>query len=86
MEPMATVLIVARNEERVLPRLLRRLEAQTVRDFEVVFIDNMSTDRTPEIVRRFAGSAWIPVTYERMEGTLGALYNRGLTFHVETTS
>jgi len=76
--PAASVIIVAKNEEKVLPRLLARLEKQTMADFELIFIDNMSTDDTPNIVRKFMEKSSVPVKYERMEGTLGALYNRGL--------
>lgn len=74
----ASIILVARNEEKTLPLLFRRLREQTFRDFEVVFIDNMSTDRTPWIVKEFAERSNIPVRYERREGALGSLYNRGI--------
>ncbi len=76
--PSASVVIVARNEEKTLPKLLAMLERQTYRDLELVFIDNMSTDSTPRIVEEFARTTRIPVKYERREGTLGSLYNRGI--------
>ena len=78
MAPRMSVVIVAKNEAKTLPKLLKRLREQTLRDFELVFIDNMSTDETPVIVKRFAEKGDIPVIYERAEGTLGSLYNRAI--------
>ena len=75
----ASVIIVAKNEEKTLPFLLRRLERQTFQDFEIIFIDNMSMDKTPEIVENFANSTQIPLYFERREGVIGALNNYALT-------
>ena len=45
-----SVIIPARNEEKNLPRLLRRLEEQTYEDFEVLVIDDYSTDSTTNVI------------------------------------
>lgn len=52
---MARVAIVirTRNEERWISRCLKMVFAQDYRDFEVVIVDNASTDHTVEIARRF---------------------------------
>jgi GT2 family glycosyltransferase len=47
-----TVVIPARNASAALPRLLASLGAQTVDDFEVVVVDNASTDDTAAVAAR----------------------------------
>ncbi|MDD3480982.1 MAG: glycosyltransferase family A protein [Patescibacteria group bacterium] len=47
----ASVIIRARNEEKWLPTVLKILENQTKKDFEVILVDNESTDKTAEIFR-----------------------------------
>ena len=45
-----SVIIAARNEEKTLPRLLRRLQEQTYQHFEVIVIDDYSTDTTTNVI------------------------------------
>jgi glycosyltransferase involved in cell wall biosynthesis len=45
------VIVPARNEERLLPGLLRALAAQDDPDFTVILVDNASTDRTATLAR-----------------------------------
>ena len=49
--PAVSVLVAARNAERDLPDLIASLERQTVDDFEVLLLDDASTDRTAAIAR-----------------------------------
>ncbi|WP_233827718.1 glycosyltransferase family 2 protein [Paraburkholderia sp. ZP32-5] len=49
----ATVLIPARNAEQTLAETLESLVRQTFRDFDVVLVDDASTDRTVDIARSF---------------------------------
>lgn len=49
--PFVSVVIAARNEAQRLPDLLADLAAQTYADFEVLIVDDRSTDRTAEVVR-----------------------------------
>jgi len=49
-----SVLIPARNEEQNLPTTLAAVLANTGADFEVLVLDDHSTDRTAEIVQAFA--------------------------------
>jgi glycosyltransferase involved in cell wall biosynthesis len=48
-----TVVITTYNYARLLPDALRALAAQTVTDFELLIVDDGSTDNTEEIVEQF---------------------------------
>jgi len=49
--PSLTVVVPLYNKERTITRCLRSILAQTFPDFEVVVIDDGSTDNSPQLVR-----------------------------------
>lgn len=51
--PTVSVIIPAYNAEKFLARAIRSVEAQSFRDFELVVIDDGSTDGTAEVARGF---------------------------------
>lgn len=53
--PTVSVIVPARNEEASLADCLRSLVAQTGVNFEVILVDDHSTDRTREIALSFPG-------------------------------
>lgn len=57
--PGFSVIVPTWNEVRSLPPLLESLQAQTVRDFEVLVSDSGSTDGTEAVARRF-GARYLP--------------------------
>ncbi len=50
---MLSVIIPAFNEENFLPRCLESLKNQKFKDFEIIVVDNNSTDKTAEIAKKF---------------------------------
>ncbi|MGA9263256.1 MAG: glycosyltransferase family A protein, partial [Desulfobacterales bacterium] len=52
--PRVSFAIPVRNGERFLGRALDSLLAQDFDDFEIVVCDNASTDKTIEVMRRYA--------------------------------
>lgn len=52
---LVSIIVPARNEEAALERCLRSLVEQQGTSFEVIVVDDHSTDRTPEIITKFAG-------------------------------
>lgn len=52
--PSISIIVPARNEEHNLPRLLRSLIALDYPAYEVIVVDDASTDATPAIADRYA--------------------------------
>ena len=66
-----SVIIPAYNEENYLRQTLEAILAQDYPDFEVIVIDNASTDRTSDIARSFQ-SRGVKVFLEKNKGTMWA--------------
>lgn len=49
--PAVTICMPSRNHARFLPQTLESALAQTVQDFEIILVDDGSTDETPAILR-----------------------------------
>lgn len=75
-----SIIIPVYNAEKTLAASLDSLRAQRFRDFEAVFVDDGSTDRSPAILEAFAADSGIPCRYVRQERNSGvaAARNRGL--------
>jgi chlorobactene glucosyltransferase len=54
--PLISVIVPARNEGRNIPRCLPALLAQDYPNFELIVIDDRSTDETPRILAELAGN------------------------------
>lgn len=76
--PKVSVLVPVYNVERYLSRCLDSLLAQTLRDIEIICIDDGSTDGSPDILRRYAQrDARVKVITKANSG-YGASMNCGL--------
>jgi chlorobactene glucosyltransferase len=86
--PALSIVVPARNEERSIERCVRSLLAQELADFEVIVVDDRSTDATPAILARIAaedprlrvlGGAALPAGWVGKPWALhqGALVARG---------
>ncbi|MEV4801832.1 CDP-glycerol glycerophosphotransferase family protein [Nonomuraea sp. NPDC049421] len=54
--PDCTVVVITYNDAARLPRAVRSVLGQSLRDLEVIIADDASTDGTPEVARRLAAS------------------------------
>lgn len=76
--PAVSIVMPVRNEGRFLPAALRSLTAQTLKDWELVAVDDGSTDDTPDILALAAlGDPRIRVLKSTGQGLVPAL-NAGL--------
>ncbi len=75
MDMGCSIVVRAYNEEKHLPRLLKGIRAQTVKDVEVIVVDSGSTDRTVEIAEAH-GARIVRIRPE--EFTFGRSLNRGV--------
>ncbi len=76
--PRVSINLCCYNSERYLDETLRSLVNQTYRDWELVIIDDGSTDRTDAIVRRYIAEGW-PIVYHRQTNAgLAAARNEAL--------
>ena len=76
--PAVTVLIPARNAAATLAQTLDSLAAQTFRDFDVLLVDDASTDGTAALADSYAGRLPVRVLpLATNQGMTGAL-NQGL--------
>ncbi|MBN2746629.1 MAG: glycosyltransferase [Bacteroidales bacterium] len=73
-----SIIIIALNEEKYIPQLFESLENQRSRDFEIIFVDSNSTDKTREIAE-FYGQRFREFTLIKLERAMGPGYarNRG---------
>lgn len=53
--PLVSVVILMYNSAKFIPQTLESLLYQTMRDFEVVVVDDCSTDNSVAIAESFAG-------------------------------
>jgi glycosyltransferase involved in cell wall biosynthesis len=60
--PWLSVIIPTYNGQHVLPAALSGIEAQAERDFEVIVIDDDSTDGTKDILKAFSERTKLPLT------------------------
>ena len=76
-----SVIIPVYNAEGCLPVALESLKSQSFRDFEVVFVDDCSTDGTPAVIEAFKNESGIPCEIVRQEinGGVAAARNKGLS-------
>ena len=76
-EPAVSVVITAYNRERVIAEAMRSILCQTVADFELIIVDDGSTDATATIVKSF-GDARVRLVRHGSNRGIPAARNSGL--------
>ena len=70
--PDVTVVVISFNDAARLPRAVRSIQRQTLRNLEIVVVDDASTDDTEAVVRAIALKD-PRVRYERLAENSGGL-------------
>lgn len=77
--PKVSVIVPNYNYAPYLPQRMRTILAQTLDDVEVIYLDDGSTDESPEVVAEFAGDPRVCVLRnETNSGNPFVQWNRGL--------
>jgi glycosyltransferase involved in cell wall biosynthesis len=76
--PLASVVIPAYNAEAFICEALDSVLAQTFTDFEVVVVNDASTDGTAEILREYEGTGRVRVVTHEVNRGLSAARNSGI--------
>ena len=77
-DPLVSVVIPVRNRPRVIASALQSVSAQTLEDWELVVVDDGSTDETPQVLEQWAArDNRIRVVTQDWAG-VSAARNRGL--------
>lgn len=63
MKPLVSCMVAVRNEEKIIERCIRSVLSQTYDNREIIFVNDASTDRTPEILNRYAAQGLIRVIH-----------------------
>lgn len=69
--PLITVIIPVLNEEEFLEDTLKSIRAQNYKDYELIVVDNGSTDKSPEIASKYADK----IIFEKRRGSIYAMHN-----------
>ena len=60
MDELISIIIPTYNHSQYLERCLKSIENQTIKNFEIIIIDNHSTDNTQSVVKKFVH---LPIKY-----------------------
>ncbi len=72
-QPLVTCMVAVFNEEAVVEQCILSLLQQTYQNKEIIFVDDGSTDKTAEVLERYAKDGRIKVIYQKNAGKKRAL-------------
>jgi glycosyltransferase involved in cell wall biosynthesis len=73
--PEVSIIVPAYNEENYIERLIESVLKQTFKDFELIIIDDCSTDRTSQIIKSYNDSR---IRYLRNDTNFGVSKSRNI--------
>jgi len=77
MNPKVSVIIPTYNCARYIPEAIESVLNQTYKDFEIIVVDDGSTDNTKEVLNRYIIENLIKYIYQNNQGP-GAARNTGI--------
>ncbi len=77
--PMISILVSCYNVQKFIPGFFNEIRNQTFKDYEIIIVDDGSTDNTLEILKQFANESQnVKVVTHKFNKGLGAGRNTGL--------
>jgi glycosyltransferase involved in cell wall biosynthesis len=76
-EPLVSIIVTAHNTEEYIEACLESLINQTYQNKEIIIVDDLSTDSTPEIIQRIAKSNR-RIQSRRLNSNLGTYFAKNL--------
>ena len=83
--PYVSVIIPCYNASSYIEKCLRALEEQSFRDFEVILVDDCSTDETISCIERYRENSNLMLRYLRNERNMGPSITRKKGIDVSTS-
>lgn len=78
-QPLVSVILPTYNRERYIKRAIKSILSQTYQNFELIIVDDSSTDKTPELVSGFSKKdSRIRVVTNKINLGLVKTLNRGI--------
>ena len=74
--PLVSIVVPAYNEEKVIANCVKSIESSSYQNFEIILVDDGSTDQTLQIMRRYENPPRVQVIAQKNSGKAAAL-NRG---------
>lgn len=79
-KPLVSIILPTYNRGHLLPRAIKSILAQTYQNFELIVVDDVSTDNTKEVVANFKDKRikYIRLNYKKNEFSCGAAKARNV--------
>ncbi len=77
-KPLFSILITTYNHAHLISKTLDSIEAQTFNDYEVIIVNNFSTDNTLDVIARYNNPKFKVINYNN-RGNLGVARNVGIS-------
>ena len=75
-DPLVSIVVPAYNEEKVIANCIKSIESSDYQNFEIILVDDGSTDQTLQVMRRYENLYKVQVISQPNGGKASAL-NRG---------
>ena len=53
MDDLISIIIPTYNRSKLIERSLKSIEDQTIKNYEIIIVDNYSTDNTSSVIKAF---------------------------------
>jgi glycosyltransferase involved in cell wall biosynthesis len=77
IDPLVSVIIVTKNEEKNIETCLKSIENQTFNSIELIVVDNFSNDKTAELAKKYTENFYLKGNERSAQRNYAAKVSRG---------